>query len=96
MLLIYNVLYIYMGDDMNKRYVALGMVIAIVAVVGTAGIPQAIAKGAEFDDGSAHAVDDCKAGFHTRMARSFTLESPWGDTGQHGKNAIQRPSSVLV
>ena len=49
---------------MNKRYVALGMVIAIVAVVGTAGIPQAIAKGAEFDDGSAHAVDDCKAGFH--------------------------------
>ena len=44
-----------MGDDMNKRYVALGMVIAIVPV-GTAGIPQAIAKGAEFDDGSAHAV----------------------------------------
>jgi hypothetical protein len=55
MLLIYNILYIYMGDDMNKRYVALGMVIAIVPV-GTAGIPQAIAKGAEFDDGSAHAV----------------------------------------
>ena len=53
---------------MNKTPTILAVITAIVSVLAivVAGIPyQALAtKGAQFDAGSAHAVDDCNAGFH--------------------------------
>ena len=90
-------------NNTNRTDVAIVQIVDILGTIEATGIPShqeqqqqqaRVTRQSQFDEPSAHAVDDCKACNQKYLnalitARSFTQDNPWRDTATHGMHVNQ-------